>query len=113
MKTASRKFSRKSPEKDLLGGLAHSLILKERIKTTRVKGKEAARLTEQFITRGKKGDLAARRALRRSLSLPAVRKVVNELAPRYQNRAGGYTRLVKLGQRASDGAEMVFVELIK
>ncbi len=112
MKSSTRKFSRKSPEKALLSGLAQSLILKERIRTTQMRGKEAARLAERLISRGKKGDLAAQRELRKHLSDSAARKVVKELAPRYRERAGGCTRVVKLGQRSSDGAELVFVELI-
>ncbi len=113
MKTGNGKFSRKAPGKALLSGLAQSLILKERIKVTQAKGKEAARLTEKLITKAKKQDLLAQRELRRSLSNQAVKKIIKELAPRYQERAGGYTRVIKLGQRSSDGAPMVFIELVK
>lgn len=113
MKTATRKFSRKPSEGALLSGLAQSLILKERIKTTRVKGKEAARLAERMITRAKKGDLGSRRELRRQLGATAVKKLMDDLSARYQSRAGGYTRIIKLGQRSTDGAEIVFVELVK
>lgn len=113
MKTTVRKFSRKAPKKALLTGLAQSLIIKERVKTTLIRGKEAARLAEHFITIGKKGNLSAGRELRRYLSDKAVQKVVKELVPRYQDRQGGYTRVIKLGQRASDGAEVAFIELVK
>lgn len=113
MKTTARKFSRKAPKKALLDSLAQSLIIKERIKTTLVRGKEAARLTEHYITIGKKGNLGAERELRRHLSDQAARKVIKELGPRYQDRQGGYTRVVKLGQRSSDGAEVAFIELVQ
>jgi len=113
MKISDRKFSRKPSNQALLTGMAQSLILKERIKTTQVKGREAAKLTEKLITKGKQGDLAGQKELRRYLSNNAAKKVANDLAQRYQNRAGGYTRIIKLGQRSSDGAKMVFVELVK
>jgi large subunit ribosomal protein L17 len=112
MKTTSRKFSRKSPEKALMQGLAQSIILKERIKTTQIRGQEAARFTEKIITKGKQGDLSAHREIRRHLSDKAAKKVINDLALRYKDRAGGYTRVIKLGQRSSDGARMVFIELV-
>lgn len=113
MKSTVRKFSRNAPKKALLTGLAQSLIIKEQIKTTLVRGKEAARLTERLITTGKKGDLSAQRELRRYLSDQAAQKVIKELAPRYQERNGGYTRVVKIGQRGSDGAQIAFIELVK
>lgn len=113
MKITDRKFSRNAPKKALLYGLAQSLIIKERITTTLVRGKEAARLTEHLITTGKKADLSAERELRRYLSDQAARKVIKDLVPRYQDRNGGYTRVVKLGQRGSDGAEVAFIELVR
>lgn len=113
MKISDRKFSCKPSNQALLTGLVQSLILEERIKTTQVRGREAARLAEKLITKGKQGDLSGQRELRRYLSNSAAKKVANDLTQRYQNRTGGYTRVVKLGQRSSDGAKMVFVELVK
>ncbi len=113
MRISDRKFSRKPSNQALLMGLAQSLILKERIKTNQVRGREAARLAEKLITKGKQENLAGQRELYRYLSSKAAKKVIKDLALRYQKRSGGYTRVIKLGQRNSDGARMVFVELIK
>ena len=113
MKATSKKFARKSPEKALIFGLAQSLILKGRVKTTFSRGREASNLTEKLITLGKKETLSGQRLLRRYLSDIAVKKIVKDLVPRYQERAGGYTRLIKLERRLSDGAEIVFIELIQ
>ena len=110
----ARKLSRKSDQrKALLKALSTALILRERIKTTRAKAKETSPLVEKLITRAKKGDLAARRLLLSFLSPKIVKKLIDELAPRYKDRQGGYTRIIRLGARRSDGAEMVFLELIK
>ncbi len=113
MKTTVKKFSRKSPKKALLFGLAQSLIMKERIKTTYARGKEASSLVERIITVGKGDSLSAQRLLSRNLSESIAKKVIKDLAPRYKERNGGYTRLVKLGRRSSDGAEIVFLEFVK
>lgn len=113
-KKQGRKFQRKiGPRKALLKGLARELFLKEKIKTTESKAKELKRVAEKFITRAKKGDLASRRLLARHFSKIVVKKLVDEIAPRYKSRAGGYTRIIKLGTRQSDGAEMVIIELVK
>lgn len=109
-----KKLSRKSDQrKALLKGLASSLILEERIKTTEVKAREAKRVTEKFITKAKKQNLAARRTLLSVLPEKTVGKLMGELAKRYENRPGGYTRIMKLNPRKSDGAKMVIIELVK
>lgn len=113
-KKQGRKFHRETGQrKALLNGLARELFLREKIKTTEPKAKELKRTSEKFITRAKKGDLAARRLLAKSFSKIVVKKLVDEIAPRYKSRAGGYTRIIKLGARKSDGAEMVIIELVK
>lgn len=113
-KKQGRKFQRKiGPRKALLNGLARELFLKEKIKTTEPKAKELKRIAEKFITRAKKGDLLARRLLSKRFSKIVVKKLVDEIAPRYKSRPGGYTRIIKLGTRKSDGAEMVIIELVK
>jgi large subunit ribosomal protein L17 len=109
-----RKFSRKKDQrKALLKSLATPLILKEKIKTTEAKAKEISRVVERFITRAKKNDVSTRRNLSKFFSSRVVKKLVNEIGPRFQDRKGGYTRVIKLGPRKSDGAKMAIVELVK
>ncbi len=110
-----RKFSREKDQRQaLLKSLTRSLILKEKIKTTEAKAKEIQPIIEKLITRAKKHkDLHSRRLLVRSFSREIVKKLINELGPKYQNRRGGYTRIIKLGQRKSDGAKIAIIELLK
>ncbi|MEK7482312.1 MAG: 50S ribosomal protein L17 [Patescibacteria group bacterium] len=109
-----RKFSRKTGErKAMLKTLAGSVLLKEKVKTTEAKAKEARSLVEKAITSSKKGGLVTRRLLAKSLCAKAAEKLVKELGPRYKDRQGGYTRITKLGPRKIDGARMAIIELIK
>ena len=109
-----RKFSRQRDQrKALLRGLTRELFLKEKIMITLAKAKEISILAEKQIEKAKVGDLNSRRLLARKLSPEIVKKLVNEIAPRYKERKGGYTRIIKLGQRNSDGAKMAIIELIK
>ncbi len=109
-----RKLSRKHDQrKALLKSLAGALFLNEKIKTTEAKAKEVSRFAEKFITRAKKGDLPSRRILARYFSKDLVKKLVGETGLRYKERKGGYTRIIKLGPRKSDGAKMAFIELIR
>jgi len=109
-----RKLSRKRDQrKALLKSLGASLLLQEKIKTTEAKAKEASAFIEKFITKAKKGDLSARRFLARFFSEKVVKKLVEEIGPRYKDRKGGYTRIIKLGQRKSDGAKLAIIELVK
>lgn len=94
-------------------GLATALILKEKIQTTEAKAKEASPYVERFITIAKKGDLNSKRNLLKFLAPKVVKKLIDELAPRYKVRKGGYTRVIKLGQRLSDGSRMALIEFIK
>ncbi|HOI60160.1 MAG TPA: 50S ribosomal protein L17 [Candidatus Pacearchaeota archaeon] len=98
--------------KALLNTLASSLVLHGKIKTTHAKAKELSPFIEKKITRAKKGDLAARRFLLKNFSLNIVKKLVDDIAPKYIERQGGYTRVVKLGIRKSDGAKMAIIELV-
>lgn len=108
-----RKLSRKRDQrKALLKGLMRSLLLHEKIKTTEAKAKEIQPLTEKFITKAKKGDLSARRRIARFLSKELTKKLVDEIAPKYKEKKGGYTRIIKLGLRKSDGTKMVIIELV-
>ncbi len=109
-----RKFSRKRDQRRaFLKGLSRALFLKEKIITTEARAKEMGSFAEKFITRAKKKDLASRRHLRKYFSEDLVKKIVDEIAPRYMERAGGYTRIIKLGQRKGDAARMAIIELVK
>lgn len=104
----------KAPREALLRNLAQSVILYERINTTLAKAKAVRPLVEKLITEGRKKDLNARRKLSRVLTLEsAVNKILQELGPRYTGRAGGYTRIIKLGTRQGDGAEIAQLQLVK
>lgn len=109
-----RKLSRpRNQKKALLKTLASALILKEKIKTTEAKAKEAVGFVEKQITVAKKNKLHSRRLLARYFSPQVVKKLINDIAPRYKERRGGYTRIIKLGPRKSDGARMAIIELVK
>lgn len=110
----TRKLGRKSgPRKALLRGLATSVILYERVKTTLPKAKEVQPIVEKLITTAKKGDLSAVRALSAYIyGENAVAKLVTEIAPIYKTRNGGYTRIVKLGNRPGDNAPVAIIELV-
>src|SRR5882724_12083476 len=100
--------------KALLANLSKQLITHERIKTSEAKAKAVKPEVEKLITLGKRGDLHARRQALSTLSQDkfAVHKLFEDLAPRYADRPGGYTRILKLGPRKSDATEMVFIELV-
>jgi large subunit ribosomal protein L17 len=110
-----RRLARSSGyRKALHRNLITDLLKYEQITTTEAKAKEVRGLVEQVITLGKKGGLPARRqALSVIFDEKMATKVFDELATRYAERAGGYTRIVKLGQRQGDGAPMVQLELVK
>ncbi|MCK4454032.1 50S ribosomal protein L17 [Candidatus Parcubacteria bacterium] len=109
-----RKLSRKKSQRSaLLKTLASALILNEKIKTTEAKSKEVSKFVEKKITKAKKGDLTARRLLSQSFSPKIVKKLVDEIGPRYKERKGGYTRIIKLVPRKSDGARMAIIEFVK
>lgn len=97
----------------LLKTLAGSLFLHEKIKTTEAKAKELRSFSEKLITRAKTNTVANQRILSQSLNTEAVKKLVKDIAPKYSARQGGYTRIINLGPRKSDGANMVIIELVK
>ena len=111
---SGKKLGRDSAHrKALYSNLAGALIEHGRIKTTEAKAKAVKPFAEQMITLGKRGDLAARRkALSELRSQDVVAQLFTEVAPRFAERPGGYTRIVKLGQRQGDAAEMVYLELV-
>jgi large subunit ribosomal protein L17 len=100
--------------KALLSNLSKQLITHERIKTSQAKAKAVKPEVEKLITLAKRGDLHARRQALSALGQDKfiVHKLFEEVAPRYDERPGGYTRIVKLGPRRSDSTEMVFLELV-
>ena len=111
---SGKKLGRDSAHrKALYSNLAGAVIEHGRIKTTQAKAKAVKPFAEQMITLGKRGDLHARRlALAELRSQDVVHQLFAEVAPRFAERPGGYTRIVKLGPRLGDAAEMVYLELV-
>ena len=107
-----KKFGRSSEHRAMLmKSLVTNLILAESIKTTLPKAKEARKDADKIVTIAKKGDLAARRlAASRLLQPKAVKKLFDKIAPAMKDRKGGYTRIVKLGTRKGDAAEMCILQ---
>ena len=122
-----RKLSRKRDQRQaLLRAEISALLAKEKIKTTEAKAKEVSKISEKFITRArqsfaeqnlggqaKKGKLSTERYFLRFFSPEIAKKLLKEIGPRYKERKGGYTRIIKLGPRKSDGAKMAIIELVK
>ena len=97
----------------MLRNLVTSLLAKERIETTETRAKEVRSIAEKMITLGKRGDLHARRqALGYITTEAVVAKLFDDVAKRYEDRQGGYTRIVKIGPRLGDSAPMVYLELV-
>ena len=107
-------FSRKSgPRKALIRGLMNSLVEHGRIKTTVTRAKEVRRHIEKAVTLGRKGDLNSLRILiSRLANQDAAISLVKNIAPRFKDRDGGYTRVGKIGRRPGDAAEMAFLEFV-
>lgn len=98
---------------ELLANLVCALIDNKRIKTTHPKAKAARSLAEKMVTLGKKGSLASRRqAIATLKQKDSVKELFDNVAPAFADRAGGYTRIVKLGRRISDSSEMVLLEWV-
>ncbi len=111
---AGRKLHRSTAHRwSMFRNLVTDLLRHEKITTTEAKAKEIRGLAEKMITLGKRGNLHARRqALAFINSEAVVRKLFDDLASRYAERPGGYTRITKLGRRQGDGAEMAQIELV-
>ena len=104
---------KKEPRKALLRNLATSIIIYEKVKTTKAKAKAVRPLVEKLVTTARKNDLTARRKLLEILyHKKAVNKILEILGPRYKDRKGGYTRIINLGRRQGDGAEIVQIEFV-
>lgn len=109
-----RKLSRSaSHRKATLTNLAQALFMEDRLVTTVAKAKELRPFAEKLITRAKKGDLHSRREVMKQLKRQdVVDRLIHDVAPSFADRNGGYTRIVKLGFRKSDAAEIALIELV-
>ncbi|MDK9711992.1 50S ribosomal protein L17 [Acidaminobacter sp.] len=109
-----RKLGRPTAHRNLmLRNLVTSLIKNGRIETTETRAKEARKIAEKMISLGKRGDLHARRQAMAFITEEAVVKTLfEEIAPKYADKSGGYTRIYKLGPRRGDAAPMVLIELV-
>lgn len=109
-----RKLGRRSDHRDgMLRNQVQSLLENGKIETTVTRAKETRRVADKMITLGKRGDLSARRQASGYIYNKAtVHKLFEEIAPKYADRNGGYTRILKLGPRRGDGAEMCILELV-
>ena len=111
----TRKFGRdKMQKKALLNSLALNLIIREKIKTTLPKAKELRPFIEKLVTRAKSNNLATRRLIIAKLANRSseVKKLFEVIAPKYIDKKGGYTRVLKLGMRKSDGSPMAIIEFV-
>jgi large subunit ribosomal protein L17 len=113
-KVVKHSFGRKQgPRKALIRGLVEALVENGRIKTTVVKAKELRRHVERAITKGKDGTVHARRILLSKYpNKNTVKTVVDDLSVRFKDRPGGYTRIIKLGARPGDMADMAYIEFV-
>lgn len=109
-----RKFHRKRDQRRaLMSHLAEALIRHEKIETTETRAKALRPIIEKWVTRGRKGTLHARRNLARHLTPDSVKKLVDEIAPRFKTRPGGYTRITKRGTRKGDAAKRAIIEFVE
>jgi large subunit ribosomal protein L17 len=114
-RVAGRHLKRDTGQRQaLFRNLVSELIRHERIRTTEAKARSVRGHVEKIITLAKRGDLHARRLAVRMVSEPdLLKKLFDEIAPRYEDRPGGYTRMMKLGPRKGDAASMVVLELVE
>lgn len=104
---------RSDQRRAMLRNMTTSLLREERIETTLTRAKEVQRITDKMISLGKRGDLHAKKqALSYLFDEDVVKKLFDEVAPRYQDRAGGYTRILKTGYRRGDSAPTALIELL-
>jgi len=112
---SKRKFGRtKNQRNALINSLALNLIIREKIKTTEPKAKELRPFIEKIVTYAKKNNLASRKILVSKLSnrKKEVKKLFDVIVPKYMDKKGGYTRIIKMGVRKSDGAKMAIIEFV-
>jgi len=112
-KKVGRKFGRKRDQRRaLMRSLACSLIDKEKIKTTGAKAKELRPFIEKFITRAKIDNLTNRRLIISKFGIESAKKLFDQIAPKYKEKKGGYTRIVKLPPRKGDASKMAIIEFV-
>ena len=110
---SNRKFGReRNQRRALLRSLAYALALNGKIKTTEPKAKSLRSYMEKLVTLGKKQTLASRRLLKSRVGSKAAKKITGELSVTYKDRAGGYTRITKMGPRTSDESPMAIIEFV-
>ncbi|MBD3311194.1 MAG: 50S ribosomal protein L17 [Candidatus Magasanikbacteria bacterium] len=103
----------KAHREAMMRNLSDSLLVHGSVVTTLAKAKALRTVVEPLITKAKKGDINARRLIIKKLYTDeAVNKIMNDIAPKYKDRKGGYTRIIKLGRRSNDKAEMAKIELV-
>ncbi len=108
-----RTFGREMQQrKAFLKGLLTSLVSHGKIRTTTARAKTLKTIADKAVTQAKGGSLASRRLLLRSVGSAAAEKLSKEIAPKFADRAGGYTRVIKLGRRSSDGSPVAIVEFV-
>lgn len=108
-----RTFGREMQQrKAFLKGLLTSLVSHGKIRTTTARAKTLKTIADKAVTQAKRGSLASRRLLLRSVGSAAAEKLAKEIAPKFADRAGGYTRVIKLGRRSSDGSPVAIVEFV-
>jgi large subunit ribosomal protein L17 len=110
----NRKFGReRNARRALVKSLARSLIIHGKVRTTISKAKELRPVVERLITNGRSDSLASRRLLISKTGDPLIAsKLIGTLGPKYKNRSGGYTRIIKVGARESDGSQMAVIEFV-
>lgn len=110
----TKKLSRTKPHREaMLSNMAVSLFLHRTIRTTEIRAKELRRLTDRLITTAKTNDLAARRQVHSVLrNETVVKKLFDEIVPHFKDRVSGFSRVLKIGRRKGDGAELSLVELL-
>ena len=110
----NRKLGLKRDQRDaLLRSLSEALFMKEKIQTTHTHAKAVSQFAEKLITKGKKKNFTTEKNLSKLFSRKLVKKILDEIAPRYNGRPGGYTRIIRLAPRKNDGAKISIIELVK
>ena len=109
----NRKFGREKDQRNaLMRSLMRSLVEDGKIKTTEAKAKELRPMIEKLITRAKDDTVHSRRILASKIDTEAVKKIMADIAPKYKDRAGGYTRITKISSQRDDAAKMAVIELV-
>lgn len=110
---ASRKLGRERKVRvALIKSLALSLVLRKKMQTTEAKAKEVQPFVEKLVTLGKNGDVASRRLIVSKIGAKGAGEVFKTISPKYKDRKGGYTRIIKIGNRVKDAARMAVIEFV-